>query len=65
MYSDFMKKKVVNIWGTNFSSVALKKPKKATSPAMKSSESINKASSAIDSKNDLLKKKVSDKKSNF
>ena len=65
MYSDFMKKKVVNIWGTNFSSVALKKPKKATSPAIEAGKSIDKASAAIDSKNDLLKKKVSDKKSNF
>ena len=65
MYSDFMKKKVVNIWGTNFSSVALKKPKKATSPAIEAGENISKASSAIDSKNDILKKKVSDKKSNF
>ena len=65
MYSNFMKKKVVNIWGTNFSSVALKKPPKANASAIEASEEVESASSPIESKNDILKKKVSDRKSNF
>ena len=64
MYSKFMEKKVVNIWGSNFSSVALKKPRKANSSAIKASkESIDMASSPVSSKGDILEEKISSKKS--
>ena len=67
MYSDFMKKKVVNIWGTNFSSAALKKSPAKASLSVKASVGIKEASTAecAKSKDKILKKEVSAKKSNF
>ena len=60
-----MKKKVVNIWGTNFSSVALKKPQKVSASAIEASGEVESASFPVESKNDIFKKKLPSKKSNF
>lgn len=69
MYSDFVKKKIVSSWGNNFDALNLKKAKKSCSSKNCSSNIVDEEVSCIKSsscsKNSLLNKKVSDKKSNF